>query len=113
MGLERGATSSFQRDLDVERESRLNEEAEDAKACLRIVARYARTFRIAGRLLPAPKRRAAFAIYAACRTADDIVDTSGLPGTESLDALRRFRDEVFLALARRSPQPMLRELARA
>lgn len=85
----------------------------DARQCARIVARYARTFRIASRLLPAPRRRAAFAIYAVCRTADDIVDASGLRGRDSLEALRRFRDEAFLALVEPSPQPILRELARA
>lgn len=85
----------------------------DARVCQRIVARYARTFWLASHLLPAPKRRAAYAIYATCRTADDIVDVSGLRGRDSLDALRRFRDEVFQAMAARSSQPILRELARA
>lgn len=86
---------------------------EDARVCQRIVARHARTFWAASRLLPAPKRRAAYAVYATCRTADDIVDVSGLRGRDSYDALRRFRDEVFQAMAARSSQPVLRELARA
>ena len=48
--------------------------AEDARLCQRMAARNARTFFMASRLLPDRKRRAAFAVYATCRTADDIVD---------------------------------------
>lgn len=86
--------------------------ADDARTCQRIVARHARTFFMASRLLPQPKRRAAFAVYATCRTADDIVDSSAR-STNAIDALHRFRDDAFLALRRRSDQPVLRELARA
>jgi phytoene synthase len=84
---------------------------EDARSCQRVVARHARTFFAASRLLPPRKRRAAYAVYATCRTADDIVDARA--GNDSTDDLHRFRDETFQALRRRSDRPMLRELARA
>jgi phytoene synthase len=66
---------------------------------------------MASRLLPSEKRRGVFAIYAACRTADDLVDAdSDGPRDE---ALRHFRDRAFRALRERSDLPILRELARA
>ena len=68
---------------------------------------------MASHLLPPEKRRAAYAVYATCRTADDIVDAGSLRGEAGLAELRRFRDSAFQALDRRSDLPMLRELARA
>ncbi len=46
----------------------------NAQVCQRIVREHARTFHLASAFLTAPKRRAAFALYAFCRVADDIVD---------------------------------------
>ena len=46
----------------------------DASICERIARAHARTFTLASRLLPPAKRRGAFALYAFCRVADDIVD---------------------------------------
>ena len=68
---------------------------------------------MASRLLPERKRRAAFALYATCRTADDIVDAGATRRLDALDALHRFRDNAFRALRRRADQPILRELSRA
>jgi phytoene synthase len=85
----------------------------DARACRLIAAKHARTFSIASKLLPREKRRGAYAIYATCRTADDIVDASGLYPEEGALSLRRFRDEVFSALEQPADDPILRELARA
>jgi 15-cis-phytoene synthase len=85
----------------------------DARQCQRIAAKHARTFFMASRLLPERKRRAAFAVYATCRTADDIVDAGATRRVEALEALHRFRDDAFRALRRRSDQPILRELSRA
>jgi phytoene synthase len=48
--------------------------AQDAAHCARIVKHHARTFALASRFLPGPKQRAAFALYAFCRVADDMVD---------------------------------------
>lgn len=64
-------------------------------------------------LLPPAKRRAAYAVYATCRIADDIVDTRSADAAGSLGALRRFRRLAFRALTDGSDHPVLRELARA
>lgn len=50
--------------------------ARDARVCERVTRRHARTFALASYFLPARKRRAAFAVYAFCRQADDIVDSA-------------------------------------
>jgi 15-cis-phytoene synthase len=42
--------------------------------CRRLTAGHSRSFYLASGLLPRPKRQAARALYAFCRTADDIVD---------------------------------------
>jgi phytoene synthase len=87
--------------------------ADDVRQCRRIVARHARTFSIASRLLPERKRRGAYAIYATCRLADDIVDISGLRRDAGRRALDRFRQAALHALDHRSNEAILRELARA
>ena len=46
----------------------------DAAHCARIVRHHARTFALASRFLPPAKQRAAYALYAFCRVADDMVD---------------------------------------
>ena len=46
----------------------------DARRCAAVVREHARTFYFASWLLPAEKRRAAYALYAFCRVADDLVD---------------------------------------
>lgn len=46
----------------------------DARRCAVVVRDHARTFYFASWLLPAEKRRAAYALYAFCRVADDLVD---------------------------------------
>lgn len=86
--------------------------ANDARACRLLTAQHARTFSVASWLLPERKRRGAFAIYATCRTADDIVDASGLRHADGARALRRFREAAFRALEQRADEPILRELAR-
>ena len=91
--------------------SALDAVLDDARTCHRIVTRHARTFTIASRLLPREKRRGVYAIYATCRTADDIVDLN--PGPAAEGELVRFRQAVFSALRQRSDSPILRELARA
>src|SRR6478735_8841742 len=42
--------------------------------CDRLIAARGKTFYLATRLLPAPKRRAIRTLYAFCRVTDDIVD---------------------------------------
>ena len=92
--------------------ARIDERA-DERACRLIAATHARTFHIASRLLPVRKRRGAYAIYATCRTADDIVDSRGFTVDDGATALRRFRDAAFGALDQRASDPILRELSRA
>ena len=89
------------------------DERSDERACRLIAATHARTFFIASRLLPERKRRGAYAIYATCRTADDIVDSRGLRADDGAMALRRFRDATFQSLNERASDPILRELSRA
>lgn len=85
----------------------------DARDCERIVRIHARTFAAASRFLPAPKRRAAFALYAFCRLADDLVDMAGA-GAPSADVARKLADyerQLNDALAGRPSGPVFRELA--
>lgn len=83
-----------------------------ATACRLIVRQHARTFWIASRFLPADKQRAAFALYAFCRTADDIVDTAPHAATRTTQLLE-LRHQLFAALDGRAVGPVFRELARA
>jgi phytoene synthase len=106
-----GVVRPVQQTADFLSEPSLDAGSEDARACQRLVTRHARTFSMASRLLPPDKRRGVFAVYATCRTADDLVDVAA-NGTPA-DALRRFRNQAFRALHERSDNPILRELARA
>jgi len=57
--------------------------------CNKLTARYSRSFHLASSFLPAGKRRAIRALYAFCRTADNIVDTPGTDSERDLAAWRR------------------------
>jgi 15-cis-phytoene synthase len=62
--------------------------------CQAITRTYSRTFYMASSLLPAPKQKAAWALYAFCRTTDDIVDlNAGNPAQE----LETWRQSVLLS----------------
>jgi phytoene synthase len=61
--------------------------------CERITREQARNFAWGIRLLPAPKRRALSAVYAAARRIDDIGD-GDLPAAEKLSALDQARKQV-------------------
>jgi phytoene synthase len=86
----------------------------DAAYCKKIVERHARAFSMASRLLPREKRRGVYAIYAFCRTADDIVDVAPRGGGHgaALSKLARYRESFGRALVAPSDDPVLRELAR-
>lgn len=87
-------------------------DATDAPTCERIVREHARTFALASRLLPREKRRGAFALYAFCRIADDIVDLADArdPGAAAR-ALVAYAGGLTDALDGRPDAPVFRELA--
>ncbi|MDF1503270.1 phytoene/squalene synthase family protein [Roseisolibacter sp. H3M3-2] len=88
-------------------------EAADARECARLVREHARTFHYASWLLPPAKRRAANALYAFCRVADDMVDAAGIAGTATV--ARRLDDyerALDAAIAGRPDGPIFRELHR-
>ncbi len=85
----------------------------DASECAAIVRTHARTFTLASFFLPPAKRRAAFALYAFCRIADDIVDAAD--PDDSVGAATRLSDygmQLEKALDGRPEGPVFRELAR-
>jgi phytoene synthase len=58
--------------------------------CAAITARHSKSFHLASSLLPEPKRQAVRALYAFCRTVDDIVDAPSVVEREaSLEAWRQ------------------------
>ena len=85
----------------------------DARLCADIAGRHARTFALASHLLPREKRRGTNALYAVCRTADDIVDRA-MPDVP-VEALRReladFASGVQRALRGAPENAIERELA--
>ena len=87
---------------------------DDARHCHTIVRTHARTFWLASHFLPPEKRRAAFALYAFCRVADDMVDLAPDTGSVEVRAqLAAYRAQLSGALAGRPEGPVFRELARA
>lgn len=64
-------------------------------ACERVIAKNSRSFHKTFALLPSDKRKAVWAVYTFCRTADDIVDEGHAPHEE----LPRFRQEFRAFLA--------------
>jgi 15-cis-phytoene synthase len=91
----------------------------DAQVCQRIVREHARTFHLASVFLPPHKRRAAFALYAFCRVADDIVDRAEAarcdggvadPGVQA--ALAAHEQKLQDALAGTPTDPVFCELDR-
>ncbi len=70
----------------------------DFETCRRLTRENSKSFYFASFPLPSEKRDATYAIYAFCRTADDIVDEAP-PGAEAearrkLDELRRLLDDI-------------------
>jgi phytoene synthase len=83
----------------------------DARHCAGIVRQHARTFALASHFLPPGKRRAAYALYAFCRVADDIVDCAGDDVAGAAARLRAFERRLDLALAGQPDDAIFRELA--
>lgn len=103
---------SVESDELVERGANATYGANDARECARITTIHARTFSLASRLLPPVKRRAAYALYAFCRCADDLLDQSetqsALALTVQLDA---YRAALQAALNGHPSSAVFRELA--
>ena len=86
----------------------------DAAHCRRIVRSHARTFWLASHFLGAAKRRSAFALYAFCRVADDLVDLDRwTPLDEMARRLDDYRRKLDDALSGQPSGPLFRELHRA
>ena len=84
----------------------------ESLVCGNIVRRHARTFAMASAFLPAPKRRAAYALYAFCRLADDAVDRAGPNGREAVrESLRTLRAQLDDALSGGFAGPVTHETA--
>ena len=84
----------------------------DARVCEQITLTHARTFSLASKLLPPDKRRAAFALYAFCRIADDLVDQADTGNTAALSAqLDDYRAQLTSALGGQPSGPVFREIA--
>jgi 15-cis-phytoene synthase len=84
----------------------------DARECEQITLAHARTFSLASKLLPGDKRRAAYALYAFCRIADDLVDRAEVDSAGLLsDQLQSYRRDLQAALDGRPSGPIFREIA--
>ncbi len=64
------------------------------RQCQAYTREYARSFYFASHVLPRKKRRAAYAVYAFCRYADNVVDGSGDGGSYALRRLSSLRDQL-------------------
>ena len=78
--------------------------------CQRITREIAHTFYYGSLFLPAEKRRAAWALYAFCRIADDIADERDLY-PDPLAALQRWRQALLGAYAGSPRGPVMRAWA--
>ncbi len=67
------------------------------ETCRAVTRSRARSFYFASHVLPAERRKAAFAVYAFCRAADDAVDEAASPddARSRLDEARRRLDRIY------------------
>jgi phytoene synthase len=80
--------------------------------CLAIVRRHSKSFWLSSRFLPYNKRRAVWAVYAFCRTADDIVDGAGEP-EQRLAALDAWEAQLRAAYGGHATGPIFTAFADA
>jgi 15-cis-phytoene synthase len=66
----------------------------DRAACRQAIRQGSRSFHRAGQLLPVEVREPAFAVYAFCRMADDLVDREA-GGWDAIDGIERCLDRVY------------------
>ena len=74
-------------------------------ACREITRIHSKTFYLSSLFLSAAKRRAVWAVYAYCRTADDIVDRIA-PARERLDAIDAWEHQLEAAYCGRATDPI-------
>lgn len=85
----------------------------DEACCRQIVRTHARTFWLASHFLGPEKRRGAFALYAFCRVADDLVDLAAADASRSpADDLAEQRCLLSACLEGHPSGPVYRELHR-
>ena len=80
--------------------------------CGEIARANSKSFYLSSRCLPYAKRRAVWAVYAFCRTADDIVDRN-TSAAERLDAINAWEVQLHAAYAGRASTPIFTAFADA
>ena len=75
------------------------------QACREIVRFHSKTFYLSSLFLEPLKRRAVWAVYAFCRTADDIVDRDS-PAADKLAAIESWEDQLVASYAGRAGDPI-------
>lgn len=80
------------------------------RRCRAITRAGSKTFYLASCFLPRAKRRAIWAIYAFCRTVDDVADAPDSPGVR-LAKLDAWQDDLLAAFSGRPDQPMMAAVA--
>jgi len=85
----------------------------DARICAALTRKHARTFAFASTFLPERKQRGAFALYAFCRCADDLVDRveADRSAQHARVDLAQYRARLKSALAGHADDGAFRELA--
>lgn len=73
----------------------------DRAECREAIRQGSRSFHLAGQFLPVEVREPAFAVYAFCRMADDLIDREQ-GGEDAVDELRRCLDRVYARKPRRN-----------
>ncbi|HEY0615453.1 MAG TPA: squalene/phytoene synthase family protein, partial [Candidatus Elarobacter sp.] len=76
------------------------------RACRDVLRAHSKTFYLSSQFFGAEKRRAVWAVYAFCRTADDIVDRAA-PARERLDAIDAWERALREAYAGVARDPLL------
>lgn len=74
--------------------------------CREIAKEHSKTFYFASLFLTPEKRRAVWAVYAFCRSADDVADSSA-PAPERLVAIDEWRDRLVAAFDGRPDHPLM------
>jgi phytoene synthase len=82
------------------------------RACRDLLRAHSKTFYLSSRFFGAEKRRAIWAVYAFCRTADDIVDRA-VPARERLDAIDAWERGLRAAYAGEAREPVYAAFAHA